>query len=526
MNKIAAYLNEHVSGEVSSLRALRRDYSVDGSILSITPEIVLFPALTNDIRKTARFSWQMAEKGHVLPLTIRGGGTDTTGAAIGKGIVIDISKYLNSILHIAAKERIIHLQAGAKINVVNEVLQWHGLDIGTTLLGNTNATIGGWLGTDASSGDKSLLSKIDRLEVILANGDVIETGKMSRREVNRKQGLQTLEGEIYRKLDGILEDNADSIASLAGSKNSAGYAGISRIKAKDGSIDLTPLFIGTQGTLGIISEVVLKADFFNKDEELIVAQLVSKELAGDIVDQLRKLDPSILELLDGELFDLAEQMGNKYPALDGDSSVGSGSVVVIGFNDYSDRARHRKVKKAVKILKKHDITFKSSIDDQFDELEQVRRVVPAIRSGLSDTESIVPVIDGAMVPDDRREEFIQAVSDIADRVHVILPTRTDILTGAVDVYPILHLGEVSDKQKIFRLLKEYSQLVDSLGGAFIGNLPEGRLRANTAWELLDDQTKELFSQVKNVFDPFGILNPDVKQPNDLKQLVSSIKSSH
>src|ERR1700712_1346432 len=82
MNKIAVYLNEHLLGEVTSSKAMRRRYSRDGSVLTITPEIIAFPRITNDIRKIARFSWQLAEKGHPLGLTVRGAGSDTTGAAI------------------------------------------------------------------------------------------------------------------------------------------------------------------------------------------------------------------------------------------------------------------------------------------------------------------------------------------------------------------------------------------------------------------------------------------------------------
>ena len=103
MNKIAVYLNEHLMGEVSSAKALRRKFSTDGSVLSIAPEIVAFPRVTNDIRKIARFTWQLAEKGHVVPLTARGYGGDTTGAAIGKGVVIDLSQHLNSVIEVVAR---------------------------------------------------------------------------------------------------------------------------------------------------------------------------------------------------------------------------------------------------------------------------------------------------------------------------------------------------------------------------------------------------------------------------------------
>lgn len=525
MNKIATYLNEHVIGEVSSLRSIRRDYSEDGSILSITPEIVLFPAATNDIRKAARFAWQLGEKGHQLPITIRGGGTDQTGGAIGKGMIIDVSKHLNNILHVSAKSRLIHLQAGASIQTVNEVLLWHGLSIETNAPDHGSATVGGWLASSGAAGRQGLLSRINRLEVILANGDVIETGRQSRREVNRKKGLQTLEGEIYRNIDGLIEDNEELVKKLGDSPSRVGYTSIGRVKEKDGSIDLTPLFVGSQGTLGIISEVVLQADFTSKDEVIIAAILPSKELPKEIGDAVMKLDPSSFSTFDGELFAAAEALGKKYEALKDEPSAHSGLVMTIAYNDFSDRKRFHKLKKTQKLLAKHKIPYRSTMADSYEELLQIQRVGSVLQSGLTDSEHIVPIVNGSTVPLGSRSEFLFKLNELADKLHVALPLQMDLLTGAVTLYPKLHLGEVSDKQRIFRMLNEYSHLVEEAGGSFIGIEPEGRIKANAAWDLLDDQTKDLFSGIKAVFDPFKILNPDVKQPNDLKHLISSLKSS-
>lgn len=526
MNKIAAYLNEHVIGEVSSLRSVRRQYSEDGSILSITPELVLLPATTNDIRKTVRFSWQLAEKGHQLPVTIRGGGTDKTGGAIGKGIVIDVSKHLNNILHVSAKTRIIHLQAGAPIKTVNEVLLWHGLSIDTPGSAQANATVGGWLASSGASGRRDILSRINRLEVILANGDIIETGRVSRREVNRKEGLQTLEGEIYRNIDGLIEDNESLVKTLGGSPSRVGYSSVGLVKEKDGSIDLTPLFIGSQGTLGIISEVVLGADFVCKDEVIIAALLPSKELPRDIVNTILKLDPSSLQAFDGELFAAAEAGGKKYDVLKDEPSVLSGTVLVVTFNDFSDRKRFHKLKKALKLFSRQNIAVNSTLNDSYDDLLQIQRVGDVLRATTTDSEQVVPIVDGSTISLGIRDEFLLQLGELSDKLRIALPTQHDLLTGAVTVYPTLRLGEVSDKQRVFRILNDYSKLVEAVGGSFIGTEPEGRLKSNAAWGLLDDETKDLFIGIKAIFDPFTILNPDVKQPNDLKHLIAALKSSH
>ena len=113
MSKVAAYLRGHISGEVITREDVRTALASDAGVLSIKPELVVYPRTTNDIRKIARFSWQLAEKGHVLPLTVRGAGTDGTGAAIGKGAVVVTTAHMNKVFEYDSKQRRVRLQPGA-----------------------------------------------------------------------------------------------------------------------------------------------------------------------------------------------------------------------------------------------------------------------------------------------------------------------------------------------------------------------------------------------------------------------------
>src|SRR5688572_6001752 len=106
MSKVASYLQEHLRGEVVFSSAARAHFSHDASILKITPEIIVFPYNLSDIRKLARFTWQLAEKGHTLPITPRGGGTDTTGGAIGKGAVLSLPVHMDEILEFDTKQKL------------------------------------------------------------------------------------------------------------------------------------------------------------------------------------------------------------------------------------------------------------------------------------------------------------------------------------------------------------------------------------------------------------------------------------
>jgi FAD/FMN-containing dehydrogenase len=526
MNKIAVYLNEHLLGEVSSSKAIRRRYSRDGSVLTITPEIVVFPRVTNDIRKTARFAWQLAEKGHALGITIRGLGSDGTGAAIGKGVVVSTSTHLNKIIHIGIKDKLVHVQPGVTFGTLNSVLKWNGLTIPNTPSHAPTATVGGAIASNALGTTGEVSGAIEKLEVVLANGDLIETGRINRHDLSKKLGIQTFEGEIYRKLEGLLEDNEELLKQIANDpvRDNAGYKNIALVKQRDGSFDLTPLFIGSQGTLGIISEVVLKSDFYNERQTMAVVVTESNGVARDIADQLKTLDPAALEIYDGELFRRASAQGAQFSLLGPTDQIGS--VVYVCFNDFSERARAHKLKKMRKFLSKIGAGMVDSTDHAVEEFDVLTGVGQSLAITANENEAALPLIDGSYIPLERREEFSGAIAELASRHHIALPLKENVLTGTVYAYPVLKLDSVSDKQKLFKLLNDFATLVDKADGAFVSDGAEGRLKANAAWSVMDEAHAQLYEQVRAIFDPFGTLNPGVKQKNDIRTLVSALRASY
>lgn len=527
MSKIAVYLNEHILGEVSSAKSLRKKFSTDGSVLTITPEIVAFPKVTNDIRKIARFTWQLAEKGHVVPMTIRGFGGDTTGAAIGKGIVIDTTAHLHEIIQVGTRDKLVHVQPGAALESVNNVLKWQGMILpGAVSHENRQVTVGGAIATDSVGVNGSVADAIDRLEVVLANGDVIETGKISRREVSKKLGLQTFEGEIYRKLEGLLEDNDELIKQIAADevRDNTGYKRIAEIRDKDGSFNLTPLFIGSQGTLGIVSEVVLRTGFYSQESTHAVVVADSIQTARDLADRVAELRPDELTIYDGALFRRAAKQGTKFGLLGSVDQVGA--VVYIRFNDFKARVQSQKLKKLRKLLSKIHMGMIDSTERDPQDFKSITGIVQTIGFGASDEHVAIPLINGAAIPSNRQEEFEIALGELATKHHVELPVIMYGMTGIYDIYPILKLDSVGDKQKLFKLMADYAVIVDRCGGSFTSDGAEGRLKANAAWSVLEDSHADLYEQVRKIFDPFGTLNPGVKQKGDLRTLVAALRSSY
>lgn len=534
MSKISQYLNEHVLGEVTSNEHIRQQFSRDGSILSVTPELVVHPRLTNDIRKIARFTWQLAEKGHVMPITIRGGGTDQTGAAIGSGIVINTMAHLNNIIYINLKDKdqFVHTQPGVMFGTLNEALKTHGMFIPGYPESCNYSTIGGAIANNTSgplSGSYGIIGdSVSRLEVILANGDVIETGRISKHDLTKKKGLQTLEGEIYRKIDGIIEDNqqviADKIAPKAGEH--VGYSGIAKVKERDGSFDLTPLFIGSQGTLGIIAEMVVKTQFYNSEESIIVASFNSAESARDTADILKDLKPAILEYIDGELFAIARTHGKKCLFDNPDPAKNPAAVLYLSFNDFGNKARNHKMKHALKKLSKVEAGVLTNEDFSDEELRAIREVNSIVIQPESKDESYPSLIDGASIPADRMEEFIAAVGELAAKHHIELPLQIQWLNRIVHARSVMQLHTLTDKQKVFKLIGDYAELVVRFGGIMAAESGEGRLKTNAVYAQTDDDVMSIYAQIRTVFDPFGTMNPGVKQPTEVKTLVAQMNPSY
>lgn len=529
MSKVAAYLQEHIQGEVSTDPATLNHMSTDLSVLSIKPEMVVYPRTSSDIRKVARFSWQLAEKGHILPLTVRGDGSDLTGAAIGKGVIIATTAHLNQIFEFDQKQKLIRVQPGLSVKTLNDALSLQGMSVLPLTSSAAYGTIGGAVGNNATgplSGKYGDVSEwVQKLEVVLASGDMLQTGRLSKRELNKKKGLQGFEGQIYRDLDHLIEDNKQLILANApeGVRDNVGYSSLANVKRKDGSFDLTPLIVGSQGTLGIISELIMKADFMSEKWSAAAISFGDLTEARDAVDQLKKYDPTVLEFFDGALFAEALERGKKYDFYD---ETITKAVIVIGFDDFSERARKKKIKKINKWAEKLPVKLVTGFNNDATAILELREVTGYRVNPDKKDVSSPPLFDGVFIPWERFEDFSVAVAALAEKYHVSLPLYGRPLENVYSTRPLLELKKVGDKQKVFKLLDEYTNIVSSHSGHLIGQDGEGRVKARFAHKQLDDDILAVFAEVKRIFDPNGILNPGVKQAGEIKELVAQLRPDY
>ena len=524
MNKVAQYLHTHMLGEITTDLAVRQGNSVDGSVLTMTPDMVAFPRVTNDIRKAARFAWQLAEKGHVLSVTARGSGSDTTGGAIGSGLIISLSAHMNRIYEYDAKQKLIRLQPGVTVNAVQNALSLQGTAVEGLQHEHPYATMGGVVARSRRAYDV-----VDQLEIVLANGDTLQTKRLSKREMSKKKGIQNFEGEIYRKLDALIDDNKELIKNYLtadASLDHSGYHGLGQVKAKDGSFDLAPLFCSSQGTLGVISEMILKSEYVNQSPSMVVAAFNDVGQARDAIDAVEKHEPTAVEYISGDYFEVAREAGKQFAWFE--EARGNGdvaAVLVLTFNDFSQRSRLKKANKVLKALRAFEAVATMTEEESSSDLQAVRSATNTFLGPEHKEDAALPLIDGAYIPLARLDEFIGAVADLAKKHHVTLPLYGRPLDGVWFARPVLRLGTVGGKQKVFKLIADYNTLLNQHQGTLFGSIGEGRLKNFAATSSTPPELTTLFAQVREIFDPFGIMNSGVKQSGDVRTLAKQLRTS-
>lgn len=530
MSKLAAYLRGHLAGEVMTRDDIREELATDGGVLRLKPDMVVYPRNTNDIRKVLRFTWQLAEKGHTLPVTVRGGGTDSTGAAIGKGVSIATTAHMHQVYEYDAKQKLVRLQPGVTVAALESALNLQGTAL--HMLGDAPlmSTIGGAVANAAGgrfAGKYGTINRaVEQLEVVLANGDVIQTGRINKRELSRRKGLQSFEGDIYRGIDGVIDEYGDLLDKLA-ANDATGYNTIADVKQRDGSFDLTPLFIGSQGTLGVISEMIMRSEF--KSSHLAIGALVfqAADMARDALDQLYAMAPAFVEYFDAALFDKAAAQGCTY------SWYGQvaehfkpSSVIIFGFDDFNARQREKAVKRIQKAYgKREDVGLVVADAEQAADLLGALDV-PVYTALPDHRDTVAPAVFGGFhVPTARLEDFMNALEALAKRDHVALPLAGHAMTNTFIVYPSLELHKVSDKQRLFKLLDDLSKLVYEHGGTMLAEGGEGRLKGRSIYAQLDSRVVEMYAAIRKICDPFGTLNPGVKQATDVRELAGLLRDS-
>ncbi len=531
MSKIAHYLQEHLIGEVMTSTDARNYFSSDASIFSIQPAVIIYPRNENDIRKTVRFSWQLAERNRIFPITSRGSGTDTTGAAIGSGLILVFPAHLNHILELDNKSGSVRVEAGINFAKLQQTLISHGFFIPAYPASIEYSTLGGAVANNVSGAKSykygSISNYIKTLRVILANGEAIEVGRLNKRELSKKLGLATFEGEIYRSIDTLIEENREVInkGRINITHNNAGY-NLFDVKSDDGGFDLIPLLLGSQGTLGIISEVELSPRPYNLESALIMAYIDDLGALQATIDYIRgfKYPLASVEVINRALLEEVHKLNpNQFKDLPNPFPE---YILFLEIDELNDHHQKKNLKHISKYFGKSGITFQIETEPDLQQKIIKIREVSSMYLGHNDgLKKAMPIIDDAIVPPNRVQELLSGLDQIYKAVNLnSMAFWGHVGDGNLHLQPHLNLNQIGDRQKAIKLLEEYFKLVISLGGSISGEHGDGRLKTPYLESQYGTELYALMQKTKQIFDPYNIFNPGVKfgtSLDDIKKLIAS-----
>lgn len=474
-------------------------YSEGAGIYRIVPQAVALPADEEDLRVLLR--WAVTNK---VPLTPRGAGSSVTGSNVGPGVVVDLTRMQPEILELFPASGTARTGAGIRWSQLNAEAAKHGLRLPPDPSSGPFATLGGMVSTNAS-GSRSVKYGSMRRWVL---GLTLLTGKGELVRLHRgtTSGLQLPRKELFEQEELIRSRFPRT------TKNSSGYA----LNAWLDSGDDLDLFIGAEGTLGIVTEIEWSLSPIPSHRAGLRVTLGDLGRLTEAVEALLALAPSALELLDRTFLELVERGGlNRPPAdLPGPSAE---SMLLVEFEGDDQKALRGTVADAVRAVKGVAIDIETAIrPEEEEQLWHLRHAASPIIADLPPGRRSLQVIEDACVPVARMGEYITAVRGLARQLEVPVVIFGHAGDGNIHVNLLPQTMTEGWEDAVRALHREITAVVIRLGGTTSGEHGDGRIRSSVLEELYGPGIVRLFHAVKDSLDPSGILNPGVKlgQPGD------------
>lgn len=521
MSKITKFLNQLITGNVFDAPEILDNYAVDRSVLKVQPKMVALPESTEDIQKLMKFFQQVNKKGIKVPVAVRGSGLDEMGADLTNGVVISTEK-LNRLMEIDVRERLVRVQAGITLKELNTALSVSGLMV--PVGANGSETIGGLISncpTDLYAGKYGgIMNFVERAEVVLSNGECIQTGRLNKYMVAKKVADKTLEGKIYRKIYELVKNNKTIVEGFKANKvSSAGYTTIAYAGRKD-TLDLLPLFFSAQGTLGVISEVILRAVPIKKNPVRAIATFASLGSTLKYMDAVTTLNPRQLNFCDLRVLKDVEKSGKNLNEII--KKMDFGFVVFAEFDEKTS-INMRKLAGLKKTLPRSAKLILESAENR-NTLDEFENSLVSFLNFSRNGER-VPIMTDFYIPARNLSKFVDDLAVLEDKLGLDLPLFGSYMTSNYNLRPKFEPGSKDYNKKIMTFLKAGDLVVSRNEGDLTGGAPEGRVKALVTNMKMTDAEKAIYSEIKKIFDEDGILNPDIKLGTDVRATLRHLRTT-
>lgn len=481
-------------------------YAVDASIYKIVPLAVVLAESEADIERCLTYAVRQG-----VPLTPRAAGTNLTGSAIGSGIILDVSK-LNRILEVNREERWARVQPGIVYAELNRRLASSGLLFGPDPSSGDMCKLGGMLANN-SSGPHSLRYGSVK-DNVLALRVCLASGWLDARPLRLGDSALTETLNAHPSLHEVLQlvqDHEQVIRAKRPtvSKNSCGYNLFGLVDGLDhAQFDLPRLFVGSEGTLGVISEARIRLVDRPKASATALLHFRNLEEVGEAIPYLLALSPSALEVMDGNTLNLIGRAAHGIPAdaaatllaeLDQEEG-GPGLEELAG--------RLTSVCRRYRLAGEPALAFER---EQRDALWKARKALYPTLYRYDPRKKPINYVDDVVVRAERIGELIRYLERFFGTQQVPVAIFGHIGNGNAHIVPLL---DVNDKADFARMVEGHREIHETVltrfGGSICGEHGDGRVRAEFVRRMFGPELYDLFVRVKRGLDPAGVLNPGVK----------------
>jgi len=522
-HRLAVDLAPLVQGTVRADRLTCAMYSTDASIYQIEPLCVVMPAHRQDVVQVINYAAQQG-----VPVIARGAGSGLAGEAIGSGIILDMSRYMDQVVSVNLEANQVVVQPGVVLEQLNRRLASVGKQIGPDPASGNRATLGGMIGNNAT-GAHSLKygyigDHLQSIQTIDATGQILEFGQHTITSTS-SDTVGRWAGQIYD----LLNSNRELIEKVKPrpDRNGSGYNVFSILK--DNSINMARLLAGSEGTLAVVTQATLNLVDLPPVKMLLQLNYESLATMARAIPQIIQHDPAACELMDGRLLALAR---DAYPQYRDVLPDGVGASLLVEFAGFDEADVRKRLQQAHQNLSQLPAQARCVSNQEIISLQSQRRVwsarkaaTPLLFRNKSATQPI-PVIEDVAVNPEQLAEYLQGLEEITDRLNIPVAFYAHAGDGELHPRPYLNLHQPEDVKKLRQLAEQVFRLVWSLGGTISGEHGEGLVRVSFIKQQYGPEMYEIFRRIKNTFDPHNILNPGKIINDDPDIMVKNLRFSH
>ncbi|MEK7471781.1 MAG: FAD-binding oxidoreductase [Patescibacteria group bacterium] len=511
-----------LSKVLDDVETLRR-YSVDASIFSVRPKAVALPKSKEELIYLINWAQRSSESGQKVSLSPRNAGTCMSGGSLTEDIMVDMTdgfSWVDDDVNQGAKT--VWVGSGTLYRDLDAILAPLKLLFAPLTSSKDICGIGGMIGNNAS-GEKSMrygatIDNVRSVKVILQDGKEYEFGPLNASELQAKLQLQTDEGNIYKSVVKLLEDNWQMIWDARPNvrKNAAGYQ-LWRIWDRDKTeFNLAKLFVGSQGTLGFITSAELIVVPRPEFARMLVVPIDNLGRLAKAVKCIVAHHPEGLETYDKHTYALAKEHMPDQAAL---AHIAEGQEMVL-FAQFSEKSKdetdhaENACQLALKNLGFEVSTIKN--DAEADAHWAIRRASFKLLMDHAKGVRAVPFIEDTIVAIEHYGEYLAALEAILADYQMTYTFAGHIGDGSIRLIPLVDMEDPAAPDMILSLARRVYDLVFAFGGSMSVDHNDGLIRTSFLERMYGPEVVTLFNKTKDIFDPLNIFNPGKKVRGSLE----------